>query len=57
MMSEMLEMGTDTYSARLGLLLMNEQIMEEIVKEKGADFEQIKNLHPLEYLLQSADKD
>ena len=56
-MSEMLEMGTDTYSARLGLLLMNEQIMEEIVKEKGADFEQIKNLHPLEYLLQSADKD
>lgn len=53
----MLEMGTDVYSSRLGLLLMNEQIMEEIVKEKGADFEQIKSLHPLEYLLQSADKD
>lgn len=53
----MLEMGTDTYSARLGLLLMNKQMMEELIKKKGADFEQIENLHPLEYLLRSADRD
>lgn len=53
----MLEMGTDIYSSRLGLLLMNKQMIEEIVKEKGADLSIVENLHPLEYLLQSADRD
>lgn len=53
----MLEMGSDTYSSRLGLLLLNEQMIEEIVKKKGANLNEIENLHPLEYLIQSADRD
>lgn len=61
-MIDMLTMGTDTYSARLGLLLMNQDIMVSIAEDKkkqgiDIDMESIRKVHPLEYLLQSADRD
>lgn len=54
MISEMLEMGSDKYSARLGMLLLTEAEIEKIIVEKGGKPENFGDLHPLTYLLQSA---
>lgn len=55
MMKDMLAMGRDTYSKRLGLLLLTDNDIEKTVKEKGQDYDQIASLSPLAYLLKSAD--
>ncbi len=55
-MKDMLEMGSDTYSAKLGLLLLTETDVQKIVKDKGGDLKEIENIHPLSYLLKSAEK-
>lgn len=57
MMKEMLEMGSDTYSQRLGLLLLTSSQIDKILAGKNVTDERIKNLHPLEYLLKSAQMD
>lgn len=55
MMADMLAMGSNTYSAKLGLLLITDTDIQKIVKDKGGDYEAIKNLSPLAYLLKSAE--
>lgn len=55
MMNEMLAMGSDIYSQRLGLLLITDTEIEKIVKEKGGDYEAIAQFSPLVYLLKSAE--
>lgn len=54
MMNDMLEMGSDKYSQRLGMLLLTESEIEKIVRDKGIDPAQLGDIHPLVYLLQSA---
>lgn len=50
---EIVEMGTSIYNRRLGLLLLTEDDIASIIKEKtGSDVTEAIN--PLEYLLQSA---
>lgn len=52
---EIVEMGTDTYNFRLGLLLLTEiEISEMLNKRIGQDIP-IEQIHPLEYLLKNAD--
>ncbi len=48
-------MGSDEYSKRLGLLLLTTPEIEKIITDKGADPEKFGDLHPLVYLLKSAD--
>lgn len=57
MMKEMLKMGSDIYSQRLGLLLLTSSQIDKILTDKGITDEKIKSLHPLEYLLKSAQMD
>lgn len=50
----MLEMGSDIYSQRLGLLLLTSQQVEKILQDKKVSNKKMMNIHPLEYLLKSA---
>ena len=54
-MKNMLEMGSLEYSAKLNLLLMDENSIEEIVKEKGGNIKEVEGISPLQYLLKSAE--
>lgn len=57
MMDDMLKMGSDVYSSQLGMLLLTKDGILKIAEEKKADYELVKDLSPLAYLLQSAEKD
>ena len=51
---EMLKMGSNIYSARLGLLLLTPDDIRKILEEKGVEVNENTNLSPLPFLLQSA---
>ena len=51
---EIVEMGTITYNGKLGLLLLTEVDIVNIIKEKTGEEIPIEDIHPLEYLIQSA---
>lgn len=53
-MREIIEMGTSLYNGRLGLLLLTEVDIVNIVKEKTGEEIPIEDVHPLQYLLDSA---
>jgi hypothetical protein len=50
-------MGTILYNGRLGLLLLTETDIVTTIKERTGEEVPIENIHPLEYLLQSAAQD
>lgn len=54
MMRDLLQMGSDNYGRKLGLLLLSEQDIQKIIKEKIGDNKELQGIKPLEYLLQSA---
>lgn len=54
---EIVEMGTSLYNGRLGLLLLTETEIINIIKEKTGEEVPIEGIHPLEYLIQSAAQD
>lgn len=54
---EILEMGTDVYNRRLSLLLLTEVEIAKIIKEKTGENIPVDKIHPLEYLLKSAEQD
>lgn len=56
-MYEIIEMGTNNYNARLGLLLLTETDIVKIIKEKTGQEPNIEEIYPLTYLLQSAAHD
>lgn len=56
-MSEIIEMGVNTYNGKLGLLLLTETQIVEIIKEKTGQEVPIEEVDPLKYLLLSADQD
>ena len=51
---DIIEMGTNNYNAKLGLLLLNETDIAKIIKEKTGQEPKIEEIYPLSYLLQSA---
>lgn len=53
-MSEIIKMGVTEYNGRLGLLLLSEVDIENLIKEKTQKDVEIENIHPLQYLLASA---
>ena len=53
-MYDIIEMGTNNYNAKLGLLLLNETDIAKIIKEKTGQEPKIEEIYPLSYLLQSA---
>ena len=53
---EIVEMGTDIYNGKLGTILLTEAEIQKIVKEKTGKEIPIEEIHPLVYLLQSADQ-
>lgn len=56
-MIEIIEMGSNVYNKRLGLLLLNEVDIAKIIKDKTKQEPKIEEIYPLSYLLQSADND
>lgn len=52
-MYDIIEMGTDNYDERLGLLLLTETDIAKIIKEKTGQEPKIEEIYPLSYLLQS----
>ncbi len=54
LMSEFLQMGSDEYNSRLGLLLLTEDEIAKIVKTKTGQNVPLEEIHVLSYLLQSA---
>lgn len=54
MVLDMLTLGSDVYSSRLGLLLLNKDQIMKIAEEKKMDSSVVENLSPLAYLLKSA---
>lgn len=55
MMPEIIKMGLQEYQKRLGLLLLNETAIQELIKEKTNVEFPIEKIDVLNYLLQSAD--
>ena len=55
MMRDMLQMGRDIYEQNLGLLLLTQQDVERIIREKGSNPQDFGDTHPLTYLLKNAD--
>lgn len=53
---EILKMGISTYQQRLGILLLTEVEIAEIIKEKSKQELPPEEIEPLTYLIQSADK-
>ena len=51
---EIIEMGSSSYNAKLGLLLLNEISIAEIIKEKTGEDIAVETIQPLSYLLQNA---
>ena len=51
---EMLEMGSDTYSVRLNMLLLTEANVSELMEKKGVTITEDTDIRPLSYLLKSA---
>ena len=51
---EIIKMGRDKYNRKLGMLLLTETDICQIIKEKTGEDVPIETIHPLEYLLQSA---
>ncbi len=51
---EIVEMGSNLYYGRLGLLLLNEVEIVNTIKEKTGEDIPIEDVHPLSYLIQSA---
>ena len=56
-MYDIIEMGTNNYNAKLGLLVLNETDIAKIIKEKTGQEPKIEEIYPLSYLLQSAAHD
>jgi hypothetical protein len=56
-LTEIIEMGTGLYNGRLGLLLLTEVDIVNLIKEKTGDDIPIEDIHPLQYLIQSAAMD
>ena len=54
---EIITMGTDVYGQRLGLLLMEEADLHNLLKEKNIESIPIEDIHILSYLLKCADQD
>lgn len=54
---EIIEMGTNIYNTRLGLLLLTEVDIAKIIKEKTGQEPEIEKIQPLSYLLQNAAHD
>ena len=54
---EIITMGTDVYGQRLGLLLMEEADLHNLLKEKNTESILIEDIHILSYLLKCADQD
>jgi len=48
-------MGTSTYNFRLGMLLMTETEIDELLNKKMKANIPIEQIHPLEYLLKNAE--
>lgn len=53
-MADIIEMGFNTYMEYLGLLLMDKQKIQEIIKEKTKEEIPLEQIEPLEYLLSCA---
>lgn len=53
---EILEMGLNKYYAKLGILLLTEIDIQKIIKEKIKKTIPLEQLHPLQYLLSSAEQ-
>lgn len=51
---EIIEMGTNKYNSKLGLLLLTEVDIAKTIKEKTGEEPDIEQIHPLSYLLTSA---
>lgn len=51
---EIIEMGTNIYNSKLGLLLLTEVDIAKIIKEKTGEEPELEKIHPLSYLLQNA---
>lgn len=54
MMYDMIKMGSLVYSTRLGMLLMTKEDIRKVVEKKELDYDLVKDLSPLAYLLKSA---
>lgn len=54
---EIIEMGTNIYNSRLGLLLLTEVDIAKIIKDKTGQEPEIEKIQPLSYLLQNAAHD
>lgn len=56
-MKEILSMGQSRYNSLLGLLLLTEVDIANIIKEKTGENAEIEKIYPLSYLLKSAELD
>ena len=56
-MGDIIEMGTLEYNCRLGLLLLTETDIYNLIKEKTGKEPEIEKIYPLQYLLQSTEID
>ena len=56
-MKEIIEMGTTNYNGKLGLLLLTETKIVELIKEKTQQDIPIEEVEPLSYLIMSANQD
>lgn len=54
LVGEMLKMGSNVYSSRLGMLLLTPNEIRKIMEEKGAEVNENTDLSPLPFLLKSA---
>lgn len=54
LVGEMLEMGSNVYSSRLGMLLLTSDEIRKIMEEKGVEVNEDTDLSPLPFLLKSA---
>ncbi len=54
LVGEMLKMGSNVYSSRLGMLLLTSDEIRKIMEEKGAEVNENADLSPLPFLLKSA---
>lgn len=54
LVGEMLKMGSNVYSSRLGMLLLTSDEIRKIMEEKGVEVNENTDLSPLPFLLKSA---
>ena len=54
LVGDMLKMGSNVYSSRLGMLLLTSDEIRKIMEEKGVEINENTDLSPLPFLLKSA---